>query len=685
MSSSAASRPSLMPMTSYTVIVLKKLLNELSIPYTSKMLKADLYELYKSTYSTNESPSPVFDSDDEDYEAYSSGLVDKIDEFPYVPEDIAPPSDLKPGTILKNVQQECVQFMNAREKTRHYGICGGAIALKMGVGKTLATAYASLAISAKNSAETGIPRRPTIIVCSKTVMNAWKIELTKFFPTAKVLFLHTDFISRSQLNAVTPSYFDHFDFVVTSYDIISRNASKCGVLNDVEVHGEEGALINKIVKRQIRTPEMLGRYYNVSGVSGVTSVFFYAFERLIIDESHTISNIKTSKAEAVMAIIARRRWCVTGTLMKNAATDIHSQLVAIGYDGVSRGSELSPDVFHDQKLGHLIFAKEDVETVLPPIKSYSINVNFTEKERAFYENISKALYSNVMASNAGKNFAAIFAEFTRLRQCCCSAALLYGVFNKLEPEMEAFVASNGARFSSKYRKILQIIQYTPPNEQVIVFSSFSENLDIFRTYLNKNNISNITIDGSITGAHRNQALESFKAVTPFVKVLLMTYKVGSEGLTITNANHVILCEPWWNHATHRQAIARVHRTGQTRTVSVYKIVCRNSIEEHIYQLCEEKSTLESDFGDGLQAGANGMDIETIRKILRVDSIISSTINDEECKLTCMICHGEGGEFPITACACKEPSAHTNCLKEWLDTTKEKKPKCFLCRSDYKLI
>ena len=688
MSATFQPRASLMPITSYTVPVLKKLLTELSIPFTSKMLKADLYELYKSTYPAGDaSPrassrgsstanTPLFEPEEG---VPLPNLIGIAGSFEFTPATIPPPAELAPGTVLKSVQEDCVQFMNAREKIYHYGVCGGIVALNMGVGKTLATAYASLAISALNSTVSGTPRKPTLIVCSKTVMNAWKTELTKFFPTAKALFLHTDFITRSSMNAVTPATYDYYDFVVTCYDIIARNAAKTGVTEQVQVFGEGG----KVIGRTIRRPDMIRGVYNVTGVS---SIFFYEFDRLIVDESHTISNIKTSKAEAVMAIVARKRWCVTGTLMKNSANDIFSQLVALGYDGVSRGGDMKPELFHEQKLGKLVFAKEDVETVLPPIQQYNVSVEFTPNERAFYENIKKALLDDLRSSDAGSNFAVIFAEFTRLRQSCCSAALLYNVFKTLDNKMQNFVASDRARLSSKYQKMLQVIQFTPPEEQIIVFSSFAENLNVFKGYLDKNRISNITIDGSVTGVNRNNALESFKnARSPSgapIKVLLMTYKVGSEGLTITNANHVLLCEPWWNHATHRQAIARVHRTGQTRPVKVYKFVCKNTIEEQIYAMCEFKSSIEDDFNEGVNAGAPSMNIETMRRILSIDSVTSKHVDDAE--LTCMICHGVGGTFPITACACKQPSAHTDCLEEWFKNSAHTGDKrCFACRSEYK--
>ena len=71
----------------------------------------------------------------------------------------------------------------------------------------------------------------------------------------------------------------------------------------------------------------------------------------------------------------------------------------------------------------------------------------------------------------------------------------------------------------------------------------------------------------------------------------MTYKVGSEGLNLTEANNVILMEPWWTPAVHEQAIARVYRPGQKKKVNIYSFFYAKSVESYTITICKEKKSL----------------------------------------------------------------------------------------------
>ncbi len=85
---------------------------------------------------------------------------------------------------------------------------------------------------------------------------------------------------------------------------------------------------------------------------------------------------------------------------------------------------------------------------------------------------------------------------------------------------------------------------------------------------------------------------------PKIKVFLISLKAGGVGLNLTAARYTFIMDPWWNPAVEEQAIARAHRIGQTQQVISYKIVVRNSIEEKILQLQEQKQDLINAFMDG---------------------------------------------------------------------------------------
>ena len=74
-------------------------------------------------------------------------------------------------------------------------------------------------------------------------------------------------------------------------------------------------------------------------------------------------------------------------------------------------------------------------------------------------------------------------------------------------------------------------------------------------------------------------------------MFLMSLKAGGTGLNLTGASVVIHADPWWNSAAQTQATDRAHRIGQTKMVSVYKIIAKDTIEERIVRLQEAKSEL----------------------------------------------------------------------------------------------
>ena len=85
-------------------------------------------------------------------------------------------------------------------------------------------------------------------------------------------------------------------------------------------------------------------------------------------------------------------------------------------------------------------------------------------------------------------------------------------------------------------------------------------------------------------------VENFRD-NPDCKVLLMTVKTGGVGLNLVNADTVFIAEPWWNKAAEDQAVNRLHRIGQKNAVNCYFLITKDTIEEKIRQLQEQKSAL----------------------------------------------------------------------------------------------
>jgi DNA repair protein RAD5 len=89
---------------------------------------------------------------------------------------------------------------------------------------------------------------------------------------------------------------------------------------------------------------------------------------------------------------------------------------------------------------------------------------------------------------------------------------------------------------------------------------------------------------------RKEIIQQFKTDSE-VKVFLISIKVGGVGLNLVEANNVVILEPWWNPAVEDQAMDRVNRIGQKRDMKVYRLVTKDSIEERICAIREEKRQL----------------------------------------------------------------------------------------------
>ncbi|KAI3711094.1 hypothetical protein L2E82_40932 [Cichorium intybus] len=163
--------------------------------------------------------------------------------------------------------------------------------------------------------------------------------------------------------------------------------------------------------------------------------------------------------------------------------------------------------------------------------------------------------------------------------------------------------------SSKIRTTLEIIKsHCGSNDsgpiKAIIFSQWTRMLDLVEMSLDQHCIEFRRLDGSMSLVSRDRAVKEFNT-DPEVIVMLMSLKAGNVGLNMVAASHVILLDLWWNPATEDQAIDRAHRIGQTRPVTVSRLTVKDTVEDRILALQEEKrKMISSAFGED-QSGSSG--------------------------------------------------------------------------------
>lgn len=135
-----------------------------------------------------------------------------------------------------------------------------------------------------------------------------------------------------------------------------------------------------------------------------------------------------------------------------------------------------------------------------------------------------------------------------------------------------------------------------------------------RNHLDSRGITYQYLDGATPMKKRKQRIDDFQNGRG--DVFLISLKAGGTGLNLTAADYVIHMDPWWNPAVEDQASDRAHRIGQQRPVTVYRLVVKDSIEEMIVKLHEEKRDLASSLLAGSDA-AGKFSAEELLGLLKI--------------------------------------------------------------------
>ena len=176
----------------------------------------------------------------------------------------------------------------------------------------------------------------------------------------------------------------------------------------------------------------------------------------------------------------------------------------------------------------------------------------------------------------------------RLRQTCCDLRLLN------LPDLKDDEASVKADVLSELLE-----EAIDGGHRVLVFSQFVEMLQLLVPQLAEKQIDFCYLDGQTR--NRGDVVNRFQDNE--VPVFLISLKAGGVGLNLTGADTVIHVDPWWNPAVEAQATDRAHRIGQTRVVTSYKLITRNTVEEKILSLQDKKrEMMKSLLSDAGEAG-----------------------------------------------------------------------------------
>ncbi len=467
-------------------------------------------------------------------------------------------------TVLRPYQKQGVAwlaFLRAND-------FGGILADEMGLGKTLQTlAFLESLRKAAGESRTGLPH---LIVCPTSLVFNWVAEAKKFTPELKVLALQgAD--RHAQFEKIGAS-----DLVVTSYALIRRDAE---------------------------------RYRGLE------------FDTVTLDEAQHIKNRQTQNAQAVKAVKARHRLVLTGTPLENSVLDLWSifDFLMPGYLGtakdfreryelpITKEKNVEAQARLARRLRPFMLRrlKAEVATDLPKKLEQISYCELTPDQRSVYQQVIEASRKEVLeavgADGLAKSRMVVLTALLRLRQVCCDLRLL-----KLEKVNPANASGKLELFSELLEEVID------GGHRLLVFSQFTGMLAILKERLAEEGIEFCYLDGSTT--NRAEVVERFQKDAT-VPVFLISLKAGGVGLNLTGADTVIHFDPWWNPAVEDQATDRAHRIGQTRVVTSYKLITRDTVEEKILTLQNRKREIIQAMIGGEEEFAAALNWEEIQELL----------------------------------------------------------------------
>ena len=437
---------------------------------------------------------------------------------------------------------------------------GGVLADDMGLGKTIQVLAHILAERAAKRL-TG----PVLIVMPTSLIPNWCSEAKRFAPVLKVLTLH------GPDRAAKFSQIALHDVILTTYALLFR---------------DEDALAES------------------------------KFALAVFDEAQAIKNPQAKAALAARRIRADRRIVMSGTPLENHLGELWAQvdLVLPGLLGPQKafamrfrtpiekfGDDARSNILEKRLKPFLLRrTKSEVASDLPAKTEITRTVALDGGQRELYETLRLAMNKkvrNAVAARGIKQSSIIMLDaLLKLRQACCDPALV------------KLASARKVKGSAKREMLLEMLaELIEEGRRVLVFSQFTEMLDLIETDLNAQKIMYLRLDGSTTD--RATPVQRFQALE--VPVFLISLKAGGVGLNLTAADTVIHYDPWWNPAVENQATDRAHRIGQDKPVFVYKLVCSNTIEEKIVALQVKKAALASAIMSGGSSTALKWDAEAI--------------------------------------------------------------------------
>ena len=453
---------------------------------------------------------------------------------------------------------------------------GSCLADDMGLGKTIQAL--ALIQADKDQGQ----KLPVLLICPTTVVNNWRKESERFTPNLKVLIHHGSDRLKQTAFAKAAS---KADLVISSFGLIHRDLDFLG---------------------QVK------------------------WAGIIIDEAQNIKNPDTLQSQAARSLKAEYRIALTGTPVENHATELWAIMDFLnpGYLGklhyfrenYHRPIHIQGDQAAAEKLQRItapfilrrLKTDKSIISDLPDKIEMKEYCPLTKEQISLYQAVTDDLQDKISSSEGIERKGLILSAILRLKQVCNHPAHFAG-------DNSAIPGRSG-----KLQRLLEITTEVMANkERILIFTQFAEMGAILQKALQGYFGTEVLfLHGSLSKGKRDKLVERFQEEGDAPSIFVLSLKAGGTGLNLTNANHVIHYDRWWNPAVENQATDRAFRIGQVKNVQVHKFIVSGTLEEKIDELIERKQVLNEKLVGAGENWLSKLNNDHFRELIRLSDNVS---------------------------------------------------------------
>lgn len=394
-----------------------------------------------------------------------------------------------------------------------------------------------------------------------------------------------------------PSWAETFDNWTPDVNYVVYNGNEAA-RNTIREH----ELLTDGNTRKAKFHVLLTTYEYILADSSFLSQIKWQF--MAVDEAHRLKNRESQLYAKLLDFKAPSRLLITGTPMQNTLGELSALMDFLmpGEVRIEENIDLTSEEA-GEKINQMTSAiqpymlrrtKNKVENDIPPKTEKIIRVELSDVQLDYYKNILTRNYTALNEGGKGQkqSLLNIMMELKKASNHpfmfpSAEERILAGS-DRREDTLKALITSSG-----KMMLLDQLLtKLKKDNHRVLIFSQMVKMLDILGDYLHLRNYQFQRLDGTIAAGPRRMAIDHFNAPDSNDFCFLLSTRAGGLGINLMTADTVILFDSDWNPQADLQAMARAHRIGQTKPVSIYRLVSKETVEEEVLERARNKLMLE---------------------------------------------------------------------------------------------